>query len=340
MRKKRLFLCMLAVMTALSMAACHKKGSKINTLEYSDIIGAAQGTVSFDSDGKLEINIRDIQSYLGVDIDYSSAVEVENADQFEDFQMWVDATGVDIYTVGKYVATYKFIYDGQETEKNVGVTILEKESSGEDSNVSGGSSGNGSSDNGNSGNGTNVSGNGTSAGNNVGGNGNSSAGNTAGNTSNNSGDGNEYWYPDDSDSGNSDAGSDGNSSNPDNSAAQGGNSDGSAGNNGNAGQSDGNANGGNQNGGSNNGGQNPPREIITSSQSATKKPSTIGYTNIELLSGKYVKLKCTSAKYIVLTRTDESDAEKNGKTYHVSKLIITYNTGDEQVLETVEKAVS
>ena len=230
MRKKRLFLCMLAVMTALSMSACHKKGSKINTLEYSDIIGAAQGTVSFDSDGKLEINIRDIQSYLGVDIDYSSAVEVENADQFEDFQMWVDATGVDIYTVGKYVATYKFIYDGQETEKKVGVTILEKESSGEDSNVSGGSSGNGSSDNGNSGNGTNVSGNGTSAGNNAGGNGNSSAGNTAGNTSNNSGDGNEYWYPDDSDSGNSDAGSDGNSSNPDNSAAQGGNSDGSAGN--------------------------------------------------------------------------------------------------------------
>ena len=316
---------MLAVMTALSMAACHKKGSKINTLEYSDIIGAAQGTVSFDSDGKLEINIRDIQSYLGVDIDYSSAVEVENADQFEDFQMWVDATGVDIYTIGKYVATYKFIYDGQETEKKVGVTILEKESSGEDSNVSGGSSGNGSSDNGNSGNGTNVSGNGNSS---------------AGNTSNNSGDGNEYWYPDDSDSGNSDAGSDGNSSNPDNSAAQGGNSDGSAGNNGNAGQSDGNANGGNQNGGSNNGGQNPPREIITSSQSATKKPSTIGYTNIELLSGKYVKLICTSAKYIVSTRTDESDAEKNGKTYHVSKLIITYNTGDEQVLETVEKAVS
>lgn len=139
MRKKRLFLCMLAVMTALSMSACHKKGSKINTLEYSDIIGAAQGTVSFDSDGKLEINIRDIQSYLGVDIDYSSAVEVENADQFEDFQMWVDATGVDIYTVGKYVATYKFIYDGQETEKKVGVTILEKESSGENSNVSGGS---------------------------------------------------------------------------------------------------------------------------------------------------------------------------------------------------------
>ena len=134
MRKKRLFLCMLAVMTALSMSACHKKGSKINTLEYSDIIGAAQGTVSFDSDGKLEINIRDIQSYLGGDIDYSSAVEVENADQFEDFQMWVDATGVDIYTVGKYVATYKFIYDGQETEKKVGVTILEKESSGEDSN--------------------------------------------------------------------------------------------------------------------------------------------------------------------------------------------------------------
>ena len=53
-----------------------------------------------------------------------------------------------------------------------------------------------------------------------------------------------------------------------------------------------------------------------------------------------MKLKCTSAKYIVSTRTDESDAEKNGKMYHVSKLIITYNTGDEQVLETVEKAVS
>lgn len=78
---------------------------------------------------------------------------------------------------------------------------------------------------------------------------------------------------------------------------------------------------------------------MTTQRTATKSPSTIGYTNIELLSGNYVKIKCTDAKYIVSTRTDNSQTVKNNQTYNVSKLIITYNTGAEQVLETVEKAV-
>ncbi len=53
-----------------------------------------------------------------------------------------------------------------------------------------------------------------------------------------------------------------------------------------------------------------------------------------------MKLKCTSARYIVSTRTDESQTVKNDRTYQVSKLVITFNTGEERVLETVEKAVS
>lgn len=310
--KKKIFVCVLAVITAVSMGACHKKETKIQTLEYSEIVGAAEGTVDFASEEGPDIKIKDIQSYVGQDIDYSSGIEVKNAEGFEDFQMWVDATAVDIYTVGKYTATYKFIYDGKELEKAVGVTILEKEAEGGSAlsgnassgsnNSSGGNSSSveNSSSAGNSSSGANESGNG--------GSGNSEQGGVSG------GDGQSETVQNTENAG----GDNGSGNIPENGNNAGNSSDG--GNSGNSG--------------------NTPHEIITSSPAATKKPSTIGYTNIELLSGKYVKLKCTSAKYIVSTRTDESEVVKNDKTYHVSKLVITYNTGLEQVLETVETAVN
>ena len=62
--------------------------------------------------------------------------------------------------------------------------------------------------------------------------------------------------------------------------------------------------------------------------------------NIELLSGSVVKIKCTSSKYIVSTHTELSTAEKNGVNYNVYKLVVTYNTGAQQVLETYEEKIN
>lgn len=264
-------------------------------------MGAAEGSVDFSSKDAPEVKIKDIQSYLGMDIDYSSGIEVKNTEIFEDFQMWVDATNVDIYTVGKYMATYKFIYDGNELERTVSVTILENEN--EESPGDSQSTGTSGENPGN-------------------------YANTDDGSEDNSGSGNSNHV---NSSDNNDNSSNANSNNINNNHSN---------NNSNSSNTNSNNSNINSNNNNNSSSNNTPIEIITSAQKATKKPTTVGYTNIELLSGKYVKLKCTSDKYIVSTRTDVSDIEKNGKTYQVSKLIITYNTGAEQVLETVEKVVN
>ena len=57
------------------------------------------------------------------------------------------------------------------------------------------------------------------------------------------------------------------------------------------------------------------------------------------MSGKTGTIKNTTANYIVSTRTDVSTIEKNGGKYRVSKLIIRFNTGVEQILETMEERI-
>ncbi|MCI9370898.1 MAG: hypothetical protein HFH65_11380 [Lachnospiraceae bacterium] len=369
--KKKLFLskavnagigCMICALALVSLTGCHKKASPANTIEYSNIMGIAEGTADFKSTDSPEINIKDIKSYVGQEIDYSSGIDVKNVENFDDFQMWVDATGVDIYTAGRYTATYQFVFGEKTLEKTIGITILEREevsgglsaenqgnASGENNGSNQGSSGNNTGEAGESGN--NQNGGNPSAenqGNAPDNNGDSSNpnqgpadGNNAGVPNGGSSDGNSVGIPNGGSNGN---GSNGGSSGGNNAGGSNGGS--SSGNN--AGGSNGGSSSGNNAGGSNGGsssGNNAGastehREIVTSSQSSTKKPSTIGYTNIELLSGKFVKLKCTSARYIVSTRTDESQTVKNDRTYQVSKLVITFNTGEERVLETVEKAVS
>lgn len=321
--KKKFLVCILAAAAVLSVEGCHKKETKVSMIEYSDIMGSAEGTADFQSEDSPEINIKDIQSYVGQDIDYSSGINIKNVDNYDDFQMWVDATGVDIYTVGKYTVTYKFVFGGKTLEKTVSVTILEKEESGE-SIVTAGNSGN---------TGANVSDGSSAEKGSSGGSAQQNGGvDTAGNSdSGGNSDGGEISAENSAEIPSDSNGAEGN--------AQGSSQDGnvpggnspSRGNTSNGNTSNENTSNGNSGG--------TPHEIITSSQSGTKKPSTIGYTNIELLSGNYVKMKCTSARYIVSTRTDESQTVKNNKTYNVSKLIITLNTGEEQVLETVEKAV-
>ncbi len=343
---KRKVLWVLLAVSLLSLApGCTKKTHAIKQAEYSAIVGAAEGTADFSDKTDPKIDIRGICSYVGEEIDYSTGIEVKNSDDFEEFQMWVDATKVDIYTVGNYMAVYRFVYDGKEIEKSVSVKIIEKEKETGSDSVSGQGSGeNGAADaktagnNGtNSGTKTTNSGNANgqvsqsedSNGGNAGDSGNVS---DSGYTDQSSGEGGgEPQNIPDANGGdvqNPDNG--GNSGNVDNGAASGGGEN--TGNSGNSANVSGGGSQGNQT-------ATKAREIITTKRKGTLKTSTIGYTNIELLSGKYVKLKCTNAKYIVSTRTDVQTVSKNNQTYEVSKLIITYNTGAEQILETVEKPV-
>ncbi len=334
--KKKLFLskavnagigCMICALALVSLTGCHKKASPANTIEYSNIMGIAEGTADFKSTDSPEINIKDIKSYVGQEIDYSSGIDVKNVENFDDFQMWVDATGVDIYTAGRYTATYQFVFGEKTLEKTIGITILEREevSGGLSAENQGNASGeNNGSNQGSSGNNTGEAG---EAGNNQ--NGGNPPAENQGNAPDNNGD-----------SSNPNQGpADGNNAGVPNGGSSGGNNAGGSNGGSSSGNNAGGSNGGSSSG-NNAGASTEHREIVTSSQSSTKKPSTIGYTNIELLSGKFVKLKCTSARYIVSTRTDESQTVKNDRTYQVSKLVITFNTGEERVLETVEKAVS
>ena len=80
------------------------------------------------------------------------------------------------------------------------------------------------------------------------------------------------------------------------------------------------------------------RQIITTIGKETESKNIGNYT-IELLSGKTITIRNTTGKYIVSTRTDVEVVEKRGYTYKVSKLIIRYNTGVEQILETVEERI-
>ena len=133
-----------------------------------------------------------------------------------------------------------------------------------------------------------------------------------------------------------------------NSAANAGdiNSGSNSGNNGagdgNTSNNNGNSNSGNNSNSESNGGSQTkptaPKELITDG-SKTYRVSKIPNATIELLSGDVVTISCSTNKYIVSTRTDESTVQKNGHNYKVTKLIVLFNTGAEQTLETVEKKI-
>ena len=81
------------------------------------------------------------------------------------------------------------------------------------------------------------------------------------------------------------------------------------------------------------------RVLITGSNKATIKNKNLENAVIELLSGDVVTISCSTKKYIVATRTDESVVIKNGHNYSVSKLVVVFNTGEERTLETIEKKI-
>lgn len=110
---------------ALVLAGCGKEDT-----QYGNEIGTVDGKINFDGT-EPEIVLSNIKSYVGEEIDFLSGIEVGNIDENKDMETWVDSSLVDIFTPGDYKATYTIKYEGKEYTKDIVVTIITKENSGE-----------------------------------------------------------------------------------------------------------------------------------------------------------------------------------------------------------------
>lgn len=311
----------------LSVAALVLTGCGKEDTQYGNEIGTVDGKINFDGT-EPEIALSNIKSYVGEEIDFLSGIEVGNIDENKDMETWVDSSLVDIFTPGDYKATYTIKYEGKEYTKDIVVTIIAKENSGESNAVSKDNgqettaNGNESVPNGNgSQNNTNTpDGNGSQSNTNTP-NGNGSQSNT--NTPNGNSGQNNTNIPNGNGSQNNTNTSNGNGSQNTTSKPNSGNQ----------------SNNKPQPTTKNTNQTTAKRQIVTSSGNATTAYQELGYYSIELLSGKTVKLKGSTSKYIVSTHTDISYVTKNNNKYKVSKLIVNFNDGTSRVLETVEEKV-
>lgn len=287
---------------ALVLAGCGKEDT-----QYGNEIGTVDGKINFDGT-EPEIVLSNIKSYVGEEIDFLSGIEVGNIDENKDMETWVDSSLVDIFTPGDYKATYTIKYEGKEYTKDIVVTIITKENSGEN--------------------------NGTPKDNSQ-----ETTANGNENVPNGNGSQNNTNTPDRNDS-------QSNTNTPNGNGSQDTTSKPNSGN-----QSDNkpqpttkNTNqpttkNTNQTTTKNTNQTTAKRQIVTSSGNATTAYQELGYYSIELLSGKTVKLKGSTSKYIVSTHTDISYVTKNNNKYKVSKLIVNFNDGTSRVLETIEEKV-
>lgn len=85
--------------------------------------------------------------------------------------------------------------------------------------------------------------------------------------------------------------------------------------------------------------QNGDRHLNPGDSANSYKDVSIPNAIIELLNGDAVTISCSTDHYIVATRTDTSTINKNGHNYEVSKLVVVFNTGKEQTLDTLEKKI-
>lgn len=254
---------------ALVLAGCGKEDT-----QYGNEIGTVDGKINFDGT-EPEIVLSNIKSYVGEEIDFLSGIEVGNIDENKDMETWVDSSLVDIFTPGDYKATYTIKYEGKEYTKDIVVTIITKENSGEN--------------------------NGTPKDNSQ-----ETTANGNENVPNGNGSQNNTNTPDRNDS-------QSNTNTPNGNGSQDTTSKPNSGN-----QSDNkpqpttkNTNqpttkNTNQTTTKNTNQTTAKRQIVTSSGNATTAYQELGYYSIELLSGKTVKLKGSTSKYIVSTHTDIS----------------------------------
>lgn len=297
------YICLGGVMLVITLqTACgNSDDNKTPTISYGPEVGFAGGNVDLSGDNPI-VDISNIKSPVGENIDFLSGVVIANEDSFSDLEVWADASLVDIFTPGNYKATYTFNYNGKSITKDITVTIFEPETEPSASETIG----NG---------GTTIQQ--TSSSNTT------SPASTPGLSENNT------TYPNVSSENNT---TDTNVSSENNTTTSGSSSGNNATTPANQATTIPQATTTPQAASS-------TREIITTKGNSTTESKNIGNYTIELLSGKTITIKNTTSKYIVSTRTDISTITRNGKNYRVSKLIITYNTGAEQVLETLEERI-
>lgn len=309
---------------ALVLAGCGKEDT-----QYGNEIGTVDGKINFDGI-EPEIALSNIKSYVGEEIDFLSGIEVDNIDENKDMETWVDSSLVDIFTPGDYKATYTIKYKGKEYTKDIVVTIIAKENSGEsngtpkDNSQETTANGNENVPNGNGGQQANINTPDNNGGQN---NANTSNGNDGQNNTNTP-NGNGSQSNTNTPNGN---GSQSNTNTPSGNSSQNTTSKPNSGNQSNNNKPQQTTKNTNQ--------TTAKRQIVTSSGNATTAYQELGYYSIELLSGKTVKLKGSTSKYIVSTHTDISYVTKNNNKYKVSKLIVNFNDGTSRVLETVEEKV-
>ncbi len=309
---------------ALVLAGCGKEDT-----QYGNEIGTVDGKINFDGT-EPEIALSNIKSYVGEEIDFLSGIEVDNIDENKDMETWVDSSLVDIFTPGDYKATYTIKYKGKEYTKDIVVTIIAKENSGEsngtpkDNSQETTANGNENVPNGNGGQQANINTPDNNGGQN---NANTSNGNDGQNNTNTP-NGNGSQSNTNTPNGN---GSQSNTNTPNGNSSQNTTSKPNSGNQSNNNKPQQTTKNTNQ--------TTAKRQIVTSSGNATTAYQELGYYSIELLSGKTVKLKGSTSKYIVSTHTDISYVTKNNNKYKVSKLIVNFNDGTSRVLETVEEKV-
>ena len=297
---------------ALVLAGCGKEDT-----QYGNEIGTVDGKINFDGI-EPEIALSNIKSYVGEEIDFLSGIEVDNIDENKDMETWVDSSLVDIFTPGDYKATYTIKYNGKEYTKDIVVTIIAKENSGEsngtpkDNSQETTANGNGNVPNGNGGQQANI----------------NTPDNNGGQNNANTSNGNDGQNNTNTPNGN---GSQSNTNTPSGNSSQNTTSKPNSGNQSNNNKPQQTTKNTNQ--------TTAKRQIVTSSGNATTAYQELGYYSIELLSGKTVKLKGSTSKYIVSTHTDISYVTKNNNKYKVSKLIVNFNDGTSRVLETVEEKV-
>lgn len=324
------------MLVAFISIACNNKVKVPDmNISYGPEIGIANGSVDLSGETPI-ISISAIKSGVGVNIDYLSGVTIANEGDFPDLEIWVDASTVDIFTPGNYTAIYTFNYNEKSVSEEVTVTITENKNNNEPS------------ANDTSSTSKNVASNDqpskqTTSKNNVSNDATSSKEQQTTSKEQPSSSKNEGTTSKEQQSSSKDQQTSSNNqatqptttkpittkptttkpvTTTTSSKATTTSTKATTTTKNNQTTSDDTT---------------TTREIITTSGNKQTESQYIGNYTIELLSGKTVTIRNTTSKYIVSTRTDVSYKERNGYTYKVSKLIITYNTGAEQILETVEE---
>lgn len=312
---KMLFITTMLMSIMLLLSACNKK----EEIKYGEVENSGNGKVVLKEDMPV-IKLDNILGELGADIDYITNVEIQNSDDYPDLQVWVDASKVNIFEAGVYDVVYTFTYDNKSFSKSVKVKMYDKEQSGTDSN-------NGESKV------VNKDDDGIE---------NSTLSSLEEETkiivknevvTDSKGESKVIEVtqivvvnrPNDNSNNNSNIKEDDTTK--------------KVANNNNTATTKSTQTTTKNTQATTKATQTTKPPLVTSAGSQNTVVSKIGNAKIELLSGKTVSIPITNVKYIVSTRTDKSKVIKKNVEYEMLKLVITFSTGQEQVLETVERRI-